>query len=198
MFSRLDDFSYFKPRSCYHQWSQAGPQVGGPWRPALWSDSASPAFLADTGTPTRIRKLLFSESFSNFSKPRLRLLTSSMTSSSVPLGNPWASLVLNFLIWKMGKELNLAYPSWRVIMRFQGEHTREIAFKQVGWVGVVGRGKRKGLTENECFWKRRLGKFKFSALFVTLCHIRNARAGTAQAAWEARSAVTLKVKWSVH
>lgn len=30
--------------------------------------------------------------------------------------------------------------------------------------------------------------------FATLCHIRNSRAGTAQAAWEALSAVTLKVK----
>lgn len=128
-----------------------------------------------------------------FLRPRLWLLTLSMT-----LANPWASLVLNFLSWKMQRNpqtLNLAFLSQTDIMRLKWENT-EVAFKQiVGWEGVMLRGKS---SQTMSSWKVKLGKFKFSVLSMILCHSRNTRAGIAQAAWELLRAVTLKVEWSVH
>lgn len=146
-----------------------GHRLVGPEDPLYGVTRQAQHFLQTQG-PLHKSESCFSLNRSpTFPRPRLQLLTSSMTSSSVSLGNPWASLVLlNFPIWKMRKELNLAYPSRRLIMRFQGEHTGEIVFKLVRWVGVVWRGKRKALTENERFWKRRLGEFKLFRLRLSV------------------------------
>lgn len=97
-----------------------------------------------------------------FFRPRLWLQILFVT-----LGNPWTSLILNFLICKeTPKPLNLAYLSQRVIMRLKWENT-ELAFKQiVGWKRVVLTGKS---SQTMSSWKVRLVKFKCSVLSTTLC-----------------------------
>lgn len=124
-----------------------------------------------------------------FLRPRLWLQTLSVT-----VGNPWTSLVLNFLICTEAPQtLNLAYLPQRAIMRLKWENT-ELAFKQiVGWKRVELTGKS---SQTMSSWKVRLGKFKCSVLSTTRC--RSTRAGIAQAAWELLSAVTLKEEQSVH
>lgn len=106
--------------------------------------------------------------------PRLWPLTSSMT-----LGNLWASLVLNILIGKWqnkAKHLNLTSPKG-----YHGSQIRKygrICF-QTNCGMSRGGVEKKELRDNELFWKLRLGKLEFSVVSTTLRPIRDARAGAA-------------------
>lgn len=61
IFSEQSDFNYLGTLTCYREVNQGGKLDGA----CFEEDPASLAFCADVGSPTGIRKLLSSESFSN-------------------------------------------------------------------------------------------------------------------------------------